>query len=78
MRFAENRRNGKLEWLIRKGRLHALRRPRLPEVCPSPGAIIQYKTALSDFHQENCIGCGYCVSGCPFNALPEPGRQQGL
>jgi formate dehydrogenase beta subunit len=20
-----------------------------------------------DFNQENCIGCGYCMTGCPFN-----------
>ena len=37
------------------------------KACPSPGAIIQYKNGIVDFHQENCIGCGYCISGCPFN-----------
>jgi formate dehydrogenase beta subunit len=20
-----------------------------------------------DFQQDHCIGCGYCISGCPFN-----------
>jgi formate dehydrogenase iron-sulfur subunit len=50
-----------------QGRLHALRRPGLPEGLPSPGAIIQYANGIVDFHEENCIGCGYCVTGCPFN-----------
>ncbi|MFP3739953.1 4Fe-4S dicluster domain-containing protein, partial [Burkholderia sp. SIMBA_019] len=22
---------------------------------------------IVDFHEENCIGCGYCIAGCPFN-----------
>lgn len=37
------------------------------KACPAPGAIIQYANGIVDFHQENCIGCGYCVTGCPFN-----------
>ena len=48
-------------------RLHALRDPGCLKACPAPGAIIQYANRIVDFHQENCIGCGYCVSGCPFN-----------
>jgi len=35
--------------------------------CPSPGAIIQYANGIVDFNQDKCIGCGYCVTGCPFN-----------
>jgi formate dehydrogenase iron-sulfur subunit len=37
------------------------------KACPAPGAIVQYTNGIVDFHQENCIGCGYCVTGCPFN-----------
>lgn len=37
------------------------------KACPSPGAIIQYNNGIVDFHEENCIGCGYCVTGCPFD-----------
>lgn len=37
------------------------------KACPSPGAIIQYANGIVDFQEENCIGCGYCVSGCPFD-----------
>jgi Fe-S-cluster-containing dehydrogenase component len=25
---------------------------------------------IVDFISENCIGCGYCVKGCPFNIPP--------
>lgn len=35
--------------------------------CPSPGAVVQYNNGIVDFHQENCIGCGYCITACPFN-----------
>ena len=37
------------------------------KACPAPGAIVQYTNGIVDFHEENCIGCGYCVTGCPFN-----------
>lgn len=37
------------------------------KACPSPGAIVKYKNGIVDFISENCIGCGYCVKGCPFN-----------
>ena len=35
--------------------------------CPADGAIVQYENGIVDFQQENCIGCQFCVSGCPFN-----------
>ena len=35
--------------------------------CPAPGAIVQYTNGIVDFNQENCIGCQYCVTGCPFD-----------
>lgn len=37
------------------------------KACPAPGAIVQYTNGIVDFHQENCIGCGYCITGCPFD-----------
>lgn len=37
------------------------------KACPAPGAIIQHTNGIVDFQQENCTGCGYCITGCPFN-----------
>ena len=34
---------------------------------PAPGAIVQFSNGIVDFDHDNCIGCGYCVKGCPFN-----------
>jgi formate dehydrogenase iron-sulfur subunit len=28
---------------------------------------VQYANGIVDFISENCIGCGYCVKGCPFD-----------
>jgi len=69
MRFAEyeNEGTGNLEWLIRKDGCMHCTDPGCLKACPSPGAIIQYANGIVDFVEENCIGCGYCVKGCPFN-----------
>ena len=69
MRFTEydNPSTGNFEWLIRKDGCMHCAEPGCLKACPSPGAIIQYSNGIVDFHEENCIGCGYCVTGCPFN-----------
>ena len=67
MRFYEEEPNGQFEWLIRKdGCLHC-EDPGCLAACPAPGAIVQYANGLVDFHEEHCIGCGYCITGCPFD-----------
>jgi formate dehydrogenase iron-sulfur subunit len=68
MRFAEvENTQGDLEWLIRKDGCMHCQDPGCLKACPSPGAIVQYANGIVDFHEENCIGCGYCITGCPFN-----------
>ena len=68
MRFAEvEKPDGDLEWLIRKDGCMHCADPGCLKACPSPGAIVQYSNGIVDFQEENCIGCGYCVTGCPFN-----------
>jgi formate dehydrogenase iron-sulfur subunit len=69
MRYTEyeNPRSGNLEWLIRKDGCMHCEDPGCLKACPAPGAIVQYSNGIVDFVHENCIGCGYCVKGCPFN-----------
>ena len=76
MRFSEVEDKGKLEWLIRKDGCMHCADPGCLKACPSPGAIVQFKNGIVDFHQENCIGCGYCVTGCPFN-IPRISQDDG-
>ena len=75
MRFAEYENpSGDLEWLIRKDGCMHCEDPGCLKACPSPGAIVQYANGIVDFQEENCIGCGYCVAGCPFN-IPRISKQ---
>lgn len=68
MRFSEYENpNGDFEWLIRKDGCMHCTDPGCLKACPAPGAIVQYSNGIVDFIHENCIGCGYCVTGCPFN-----------
>ncbi|HEY0720487.1 MAG TPA: formate dehydrogenase subunit beta [Gammaproteobacteria bacterium] len=76
MRYTEHEENGKLEWLIRKDGCMHCADPGCLKACPAPGAIIQYANGIVDFHEENCIGCGYCITGCPFN-VPRISKKDG-
>jgi formate dehydrogenase iron-sulfur subunit len=69
MRFSEwvNPDSGSLEWLIRKDGCMHCEDPGCLKACPAPGAIVKYSNGIVDFVHENCIGCGYCVKGCPFD-----------
>ena len=69
MRFTEwvNPETDNLEWLIRKDGCMHCADPGCLKACPAPGAIVQYSNGIVDFAHDKCIGCGYCVKGCPFN-----------
>jgi formate dehydrogenase iron-sulfur subunit len=76
MRFTETEVDGKFNWLILKdGCLHCAD-PGCLKACPAPGAIVQYANGIVDFRQEQCIGCGYCTAGCPFN-IPRLSKKDG-
>ena len=77
MRFTEHETaGGELEWLIRKDGCMHCADPGCLKACPAPGAIVQYANGIVDFHEENCIGCGYCVTGCPFD-VPRISKRDG-
>jgi formate dehydrogenase beta subunit len=58
---------GGLHWLMRKDQCMHCADPGCLVACPAPEAIVQYTNGIVDFQQEHCIGCGYCMTGCPFN-----------
>ena len=59
--------DGNLMWLMRKDQCMHCQEPGCLDACPADGAIVQYSNGIVDFQQANCIGCGYCITGCPFN-----------
>jgi formate dehydrogenase iron-sulfur subunit len=69
MRYSErdNPETGNFEWLIRKDGCMHCEDPGCLKACPAPGAIVQYSNGIVDFDHDKCIGCGYCIKGCPFN-----------
>jgi formate dehydrogenase iron-sulfur subunit len=68
MRFNEVELEGNdIAWLIRKDSCLHCEEPGCLLACPAPGAIVQYENGIVDFDQDKCIGCQYCVSGCPFD-----------
>lgn len=68
IRFNEHQNDdGTISWLMRKDQCMHCEDPGCLAACPAEGAIVQYQNGIVDFNQANCIGCQYCVTGCPFN-----------
>ena len=68
IKFNEHQKDdGSLMWLMRKDQCMHCEDPGCLRACPADGAIVQYTNGIVDFQQESCIGCGYCMTGCPFN-----------
>ena len=67
IKFNEQEVNGSLSWLMRKDQCMHCSEPGCLVACPAPGAIVQYTNGIVDFQQDQCIGCGYCITGCPFD-----------
>jgi formate dehydrogenase beta subunit len=67
IKFNEHVENGALAWLMRKDQCMHCAEPGCLIACPAPGAIVQYSNGVVDFQQDQCIGCGYCMTGCPFD-----------
>jgi len=77
IRFAERElEGGGLAWLMRKDQCMHCEEPGCLEACPAPGAIVQYENGIVDVDPAKCIGCEYCVAGCPFD-VPRYQAQTG-
>jgi formate dehydrogenase iron-sulfur subunit len=76
IRFSEHDTADRFNWLMRKDQCMHCTEPGCLIACPAPGAIVQYANGIVDFHQDNCIGCGYCMTGCPFN-VPKLSEKTG-
>ncbi|MFQ5956322.1 MAG: formate dehydrogenase subunit beta [Candidatus Brocadiales bacterium] len=67
IQFNELDDGNKFLWTMAKYQCMHCENPGCLRACPAPGAIVQYTNGIVDFVQENCIGCRFCVTGCPFN-----------
>ena len=65
--FDELESGGRLEWLMRKDMCLHCAEPGCLLACPVPDAIVQYTNGVVEIDAETCIGCGLCITGCPFN-----------
>src|SRR5438445_10189271 len=77
IRFNEHQTaDGTLMWLMRKDQCMHCAEPGCLEACPSDGAIVQYANGIVDVDPNQCIGCGYCATGCPFD-VPKFHKETG-
>jgi formate dehydrogenase beta subunit len=66
IRFNEREVNGALSWLMSKHQCMHCADAGCIAACPAPGAIVRLDNGTVDINHDHCIGCGYCITGCPF------------
>jgi len=59
--------NGGMSWHMVKYQCMHCVDPGCLKACPAPGAIFIRDNGIVDFDETKCIGCGYCITGCPFD-----------
>ncbi len=67
MKFNEVKQDDKLRWQFTHSACMHCEDPACLTACSTKGAIIQRSNGVVDFDSDKCIGCGYCVSACPFD-----------
>ena len=67
IKFNETEHDGQMAWNMAKYQCMHCVDPGCLRACPAPGAIVVLPNGTVDFNHENCIGCGYCITGCPFD-----------
>ena len=66
IKFNEVADGSQFSWHMAKYQCMHCAEPGCMIACPAPGAIFVRPNGIVDFADEHCIGCGYCMSGCPF------------
>ena len=59
--------DGNMVWNMSKYQCMHCVDPGCLKACPAPGAIFVRDNGIVDFSEKDCIGCGYCITGCPFD-----------
>lgn len=66
IRMNEVYKDGKLSWIFCKTQCMHCGEPACAKSCPQD-ALEKNEQGPVVFHEEKCIGCGYCAQNCPFN-----------
>ncbi len=67
IRFVEVEEGGHLRWLFISQRCMHCTEAGCMKVCPAPGALYRTPEGAVAFNKKKCIGCRFCLAGCPFN-----------